>query len=144
MKRSAGISRRAFSSRTIKGCLGLILPAGLLPVPAARAASDESDPEILVQMTARDPTTFRRVVREYKLELVRVLDFEKPDGRVTALLLVHKSVLPRIAHDPRLRTEQVNAAIPGGEDRPVVGEGNRYADPKVLPRGQGVLVRPSP
>ena len=142
MKRPAAISRRTFSSRAAKACLGFAFAVGLLRAGIARAASDEDDPEILVRATAPDPKTFRRVVREYSLELVRVLDFEKPDGRVTALLLIRKKVFPRVAQDPRLRLQLEAPAVPGGDQRPVVGQGNRFADPNVLPRGQGVLVRP--
>jgi hypothetical protein len=105
------------------------------------AASEPADPEVLVRLTYPNPTAFRDAVRKKRIEVVRITAFEKPSGAVTVLALMRRSVYEFASQDPTARARIVAVPPDKPEDIPKVGEGNRFADPHVLPQGQGVLRR---
>ena len=96
------------------------------------------DPEILVRLVTRDVAALKHFLDTNPVEVVRLL---LPDEGYPAwaAILTRESV----AANARLiaEFEVVILARPPKTDRetPQVGEGNRFADPKVLPRGRGIV-----
>ncbi len=134
------VSRRAATAVILLPRLGMILwpIAGSASVAAA---PDPADPEVLVSLTYPNPTAFREAVRKKRIEVVRITAFEKPAGAVTALVLMRRSIYEVASQDLTARAKIVAAPPDNPADIPKVGEGNRFADPHVLPQGQGVLRR---
>jgi len=132
------VSRRA-------AAIFLVLPRlvpmllGVVGAGVARAAPDRTDPEVLARVTYPNPRAFREAVRKLRIEVVRILTFEKPEGTVTALVLMRRSSLTLAAQDPSVKVTIVAEPPTNPADVPQVGEGNRFANPRALPQGQGIL-----
>jgi len=132
------VSRRAAAAFLLLSRLGrMVLP--LAGVGAALAAPDPADPEVLARVTFPNQRAFRDAVKKFRLEVVRILAFEKPDGPVTALVLMRTTALTFVKQDPLARVEIVAEPPTDPADVPRVGKGNRFADPHSLPEGQGIL-----
>jgi hypothetical protein len=118
--------------------LGPVL-LGMGGAGVARAEPEPTDPEVLARVTYPNPRAFREAVRKLRIEVVRILAFEKPEGAVTALVLMRKSSLTLAAQDPSVKVTIVAEPPANPADVPQVGTGNRFANPRVLPEGQGIL-----
>ena len=139
------MSRCNVSRRTAAAVIGTaqlsLLGASLGTSVRARAqtAPDPADPELLARLTLPDRGAFRTTVRRLKVEVVRVLAFDRPTGPVTALVLIRRSAFNALKQDPSARIELVAEPPNSLIDTPAVGKGNRFANPHALPQGQGIL-----
>ncbi len=107
---------------------------------STRATPDGDDPEILVRLVTKDVRLLRRFVAEHPVSVVRMLPPDK-DRPPSATVIMRESVL---ADARRIGAFEVTvlARPPTTErDTPQVGKGNRFEDPRVLPRGRGRIVR---
>ncbi len=133
------VSRRTAAAFIVLPRLGQLL-LGLGGAGTVLAASDPADPEVLARVTFPNPLAFRAAVKKHRIEVVRILVVEKPAGPVTALVLMRTSAFTLVSQDPTAKVEIV--AKPGDPAAvPPVGTGNRFANPHVLPEGQGILRR---
>ena len=102
--------------------------------------ANAEDPEILVRLVTQDVAALKHFLKTNPVEVVRVL---LPDDGYPAwaAILTSESVAARARSAAEM--EVVVLARPPKTDReiPKVGKGNRFADPKVLPRGRGKIVR---
>jgi hypothetical protein len=135
-----GMSRRAAAAAIVLTRFGVMLTCGA-GACAASAAADLSDPSLLVLVTYVNPVAFRDAARRKRIEVVRVIAFEKPDGRVTVLALMRRSLFEFTRLDPEARIQLVNEPPTDPAQIPKVGDGNRFANPRVLPQGEGVIRR---
>jgi len=135
-----GMSRRAAVAAIVLARFAVMLASGVATC-AASVAADLSDPSLLVLVTYPNPAAFREAARSKRIEVVRVTAFEKPNGSVTVLALMRKSLFELTLQDPEARIQLVNAPPTDSAQVPKVGDGNRFANPRVLPQGEGVIIR---
>lgn len=107
---------------------------------APRGRANAEDPEILVRLVTQDVEALKHFLATNPVEVVRVL---LPDAGYPAwaTVLTRESVAASARRMAEF--EVVVLARPPTTDRetPQVGQGNRFSDPKILPRGRGRIVR---
>jgi hypothetical protein len=107
---------------------------------STRAAPNGDDPEILVRIVTKDVRLLRRFVAERPVSLVRMLPPDV-DRLPSATLVIRESVLVDANRIAEFEITVVARPPMTERDTPQVGKGNRFEDPKVLPRGPGRIVR---
>ena len=120
--------------------MGRLLMAPTQPPRPPHVKPGGEDPEILVRLVTWDVETLKHFLETNPVEVVRVLPPD--DGHpVQATLLLRESVAADAARLAGF--EVVVLARPPVTDAqtPQVGRGNRFADPAILPRGRGRIVR---
>jgi hypothetical protein len=105
-----------------------------------RAAPNGDDPEILVRLVTKDVRVLRRFVAEHPVSVVRMLP--PAEGRPpSATLIMHESVLVDARRVAEVEVTVLARPPTTERDTPQVGKGNRFEDPRVLPRGRGRILR---
>ena len=105
-----------------------------------RAAPPADDPEILVRLVAKDVGLLRRFVAEHPVSVVRMLP-PAEDRPPSATLLMRERVLVDARRIAEFEVTVVARPPTTERDTPQVGKGNRFEDPRVLPRGRGRILR---
>lgn len=111
------------------------------PSRTAASAADE-DPYMQVRLVASSRAAFLEAVDSVPIDYGCAGPRVHPGGEVTASVLVRASALASL----RERSNLVRVEVLGDFSanlvarRAEVGKGNRFADPRVLPQGLGVLV----
>jgi hypothetical protein len=110
------------------------------PAHSTRAAPNREDPEILARVVAKDVRLLRRFVAEHPVSVVRMLP---PDGDrpPSATMIMRESVLASARRIAEFEVTVVARPPTTERETPQVGKGNRFEDPRVLPRGRGRIVR---
>ena len=105
-----------------------------------RTARCGDDPEILVRLVAKDVRLLRRFVAEHPVSLIRMLPPDR-DRPPSATIIMRESVLESARRVGEFEVTVIARPPATERDTPQVGKGNRFADPRVLPRGRGRIVR---
>lgn len=103
-------------------------------------APNGDDPEILVRLVTKDVRLLRRFVAEHPVSVVRMLPPDE-DRLPSATIIMHESVLVDARRIAEFEVTVLARPPTTDRDTPQVGKGNRFEDPRVLPRGRGRIVR---
>jgi hypothetical protein len=107
------------------------------------AGSASADAVAQVRLVSPTPQAFMQAIESIPIDFGCVAPRLTPDGGVVGNVLVTPSSLALLREKSELvRVEVVRD--PNEVTLPPVGKGNRFADPRTLPKGLGVLVHEQP
>jgi len=100
------------------------------------------DPVVQVRLISADVEAFKKFVETTPLDFSCAGPRVNAEGLVTAHVLMKKSVALRAAKAGVLKVEiTADPSTRKTNQQADIGKGNRFADPRVLPTGRGVLLR---
>jgi hypothetical protein len=107
------------------------------------AASASAEGVSQVRLVSPTPEAFKEAIESIPIDFGCVAPRLTPDGGVVGNVLVTPSSLALL----REKSDLVRVEVlrdPSDGTFPAVGKGNRFADPRTLPKGLGVLVHEEP